>query len=86
MKNILNFLKLVASILGFGSSLGSFKIINLILGWVPGQKSATITISFDNLTGIDTTIITAIITLIEAHEHFEDSQIVGNDLIVTINV
>jgi len=84
MKNVLNFLKLVVSFMGITSAISGLRIYSIDVNYQSGSKFAVVTITFDNLTLVTTTIMQAVIDLIESHEHVVSSAISGDIMTVSV--
>ena len=75
MSKILNFFHLFTGLFSIGASLNGLK-----------PTSISITVACANITGLDTTVIDAVIALVQSHESVASTSIEGNNIIINLNV
>jgi hypothetical protein len=83
LSEIINWLE---KLLGVTSVIKGFNYNKITVGYIRGNTTATITVSFDDITVIEQSIINSVVKIIEQHEKVATIAVVGNDIVITVNI
>jgi hypothetical protein len=86
MKNVLNFIMQLINLLGLGNSIKGLAPDYLDIDWKPGDKNATITIGFVNISALASEVLTVIMVWLNSHEQVITASVSGNIITITIHV
>ena len=86
MKKIAAFIKFIESLFGLSNILTGIQPQSITSFWAWRAKQASVTIAFHDMSGFSETIIAAITSFIDAHEHVAEIKVVNNTIVIIINV